>query len=91
MGSGLQVFDLQQRKVFDSDLAMGGVCLRIAFIPPGRTEFTFPKAPRGRTPQVLFVDTNFRTYVYDESLGYPRFTFNPSQSTRTNMAGMYLL
>lgn len=91
MGSGLQVFAPQGHLVFDSNLAMGGVCLQIAFIPPAQTDFSFPHAPTGRTPKVIFTDTNFRTYTYDEAQGYPRFRFSASQSSRINVAGMYLL
>lgn len=91
MGSGLQVFRQDGTKVFDSDIAMGGVCLQIAFIPAVATDFTFTFAPNGRTPKVVFTDTNFRGWSYDENLGYPRFRFTQSQSSRTNVAGMYLL
>ena len=81
------------RVVFDSTLAVGGVCLGIVAITGAASVYSFPAFSTGHTPIVLFSDGAVRsTWQYDEVMGYPRFTFPATAvapNTRTS-AGIYL-
>ncbi|OBV41706.1 hypothetical protein [Janthinobacterium psychrotolerans] len=82
------------RVVFDSTLAVGGVCLGIFVISGAARVFSFPNFPTGHAPVVVFGDGTTRSnWQYDEAMGYPRFTF-PSTATASpdirTFAGIYL-
>lgn len=81
------------RVVFDSTLAVGGVCLGIFAVTGVASVYSFPSFPTGHTPIVVFSDGAVRsTWQYDETMGYPRFTF-PATAVAPNTrssAGIYL-
>lgn len=62
--------------VFDSQRAVGGVCMGIFEITGPATTLSFPYMPPGCTPMVVYSDgATASKWRYDESLGYPRFSF----------------
>ncbi len=89
MGSGLQIFNQQGQLTFDSSLASGGVCLDIVLLPGGTSTYSFPYAPQGRTPFIIygggFVN---EPWSYSTPDGVPTFTFTSGGSGVT--VGMYL-
>lgn len=63
---------------FDSRLAVGGVCLGIFTIPPGGTVFTFENTGpnlQGTSINPTGEGVPAAGYSYDNTAGYPRFTF----------------
>lgn len=71
----LQAFDSQGRLTFDSALCAGGVCLGLYTVPAGGATYTFPDLGPGLTGFALSVIGMGGSWSYDNSLGYPRFTF----------------
>lgn len=79
---------------FDSRHAAGGVCLGIFAIPVEGISLEFRTLPRGRTPIVVYGDgQGHAKWTYDETQGYPRFSFKAVGFTPTAYsvtAGVYL-
>lgn len=76
MTQGLQVFNASGVLTFDSNLAVGGVCLGFYTVAAGGSVWSFPDFA-GCTGLFLMAGAGFGPYVgtVDTSLGYPRFTF----------------
>ena len=89
MGYGLQIFTPQGQLAFDASLCSGGVCVGLVNIPTSGGTFSFPGAPVGRTPFVIYNDGLLRTtWSYSEPNGVPTFTF--SSTPEGSSVGIYL-
>lgn len=73
MSQGLQIFDANGNVTFDSNLAVGGVCLGFFTGSHSTDVYTFPDFA-GCTLTV-FVTNGVYMGVIDTNLGYPRITF----------------
>lgn len=72
---------------FDSNTATGGVCLGFVTIPAFTSVTkTYPEFGPGRTGFTvndLAGSTALDSFTYDNSLGYPRFTFGSAAYDRS--------
>lgn len=75
MTQGLQVFNGSGVCTFDSNVAVGGVCLGFYTIPAAGTTLTFPSMAGATGGVVLHRGGGKADYTIDVTLGYPRFTF----------------
>lgn len=75
MSYGVEIRDSSNRLTFASLHAAGGVCLGIYSIPNGGAVFTFPDMGPGLQGVVVSVTGVATPNSFDNTLGYPRFTF----------------
>ena len=95
MGQGLQLFYDNGVVMFDSDVAIGGVCLGFFVIPAAPYPFTattnvdFPGFAVNRIGFVVSpicgLDSVGANYTYTTAPGYPRFVFDGSSFERNLM------
>lgn len=93
MGLGLQLWDSTGRLTFDSAQATGGVCLGFVTVPAApypftqTTVITYPIFGPGHTGFTINPCGGLGgltgDFVYDNELGYPRFTFAGASYDRT--------
>lgn len=93
MGAGLQIFNPAGTMLFDSSVAVGGVCMGFVSVPayvyPAASTLvvTYPDVGPGRSGFVVSCVGGFESeagqYDYDNALGYPRFTLYKSPYDRS--------
>jgi hypothetical protein len=84
MTYGLQVFDASGNTTFDSNVAVGGVCLGFYTVATGGSTWTFSDFV-SETGIVLNVGgtSGYISYTTDNSLGYLRFVFGAGSAGLT--------
>lgn len=82
MTYGLQVFNASGACTFDSDSAVGGVCLGFFTVAAAGSSWTFPDFAGAVGGVALLAGSGFGAFSYtvDIALGYPRFIFASSAS-----------
>ena len=84
MAYGIRVRDAQNRIVFDSSLAVGGVALGFYTVAPGGSTWEFPDYSGAGGYAIAAGRTGgYVNYTTDNSLGHLRFVFHPLSEGQT--------